>query len=134
MDIRPLSPEVGGLTVVYDPDRDFCTWCRAWLEAQPLRVPVRFTPAGGVEASARLGVLGAGVDLAVVADDGRTWTGAAAFVLCLWATVRHRDLSHALRLPADRRGAEAYFAAVTANRVVYDRLVATCGPAEARSA
>jgi len=55
MDVAPLSPEVGRLTVVYDPDGAFCAWCRAWLETQTVLVPVRFTPAGGPEAQARLG-------------------------------------------------------------------------------
>jgi predicted DCC family thiol-disulfide oxidoreductase YuxK len=122
-DLAPLSPDVGRLTVVYDPDDGFCSWCRAWLEAQPLLVPVRFTPAGGPEAQARLGVLGAGAELVVVADDGRAWTGAAAFVMCVWATARHRDLASALRLPMARMGAEAFFHAVTANRAVLDRLL-----------
>jgi hypothetical protein len=91
-------------------------------------VPVRFTPAGGPEAQARLGVLGAGAELVVVADDGRAWTGAAAFVMCLWATARHRDLASALRLPMVRMRAEAFFHAVTANRAVLDRLL-RAGPA-----
>jgi hypothetical protein len=150
MDIHPLSTEVGGLTVVYAAEPAgsggttqpagsggttqpagsggttqgaFCAWCRSWLETQPLLVPVRFTPAGGPEAVARLGVLGTGAELVVVADDGRAWTGAAAFVMCLWATARHRDLAYALRLPVARMGAEAFFHAVTANRAILDRLL-----------
>jgi len=126
-DIAPLSPDVGRLTVVYDADDAFCAWCRGWLEAQPLLVPVRFTPAGGAEAQARLGVLGVGVDLVVIAQDGRAWTGAAALVMCLWASARHRDLAEALRLPVARTGARAFFSAVTANRAVLDRLLPT-GP------
>lgn len=118
-----LSPDVGALTVVYDPASPFCTWCRGWLQAQPLLVPVRFLPAGGPEAQARLGVLGAGAELVVVADDGRAWTGGAAFVMCLWATARHRDLSSTLRLPVARVGAEAFFHALTANRAILTRLL-----------
>jgi predicted DCC family thiol-disulfide oxidoreductase YuxK len=119
----PLSPDVGRLTVVYDPDGAFCAWCRAWLEHQPLLVPVRFSPVGGPEAVARLGVLGTGAELVVVAEDGRAWTGAAAFVMCLWATARHRDLASALRLPVARMGAEAFFHAVSAHHGVLDRLL-----------
>ncbi len=59
----------------------------------------------------------------VLADDGRAWTGAAAFVMCLWATARHRDLSQALRLPGARMGAEAFFHALAANRAILDRLL-----------
>ena len=132
MDVDPLSNDVGALTVVYQAEPAgsggtsagaFCAWCRSWLEAQPLLVPVRFTPAGGPEAIARLGVLGTGAELVVVASDGRAWTGAAAFLMCLWATARHRDLAYALRLPVARMGAEAFFHAVTANRSVLDRLL-----------
>ena len=121
--VDPLSPEVGGLTVVYDPDDRFAAWCRAWLEVQPLLVPLRFTPAGGPEAQARLGVLGAGAELVVLADDGRAWTEAGAFVMCLWATASHRDLAHAVRLPLARMGAEAFFHAVTADPAVLERLL-----------
>ena len=121
--VAPRSPDVGGLTVVYDQDSPFCSWCRAWLEAQPLLVPVRFIPAGGPEAQARLDVLGAGADLVAVAADGRAWTGAAGFVMCLWATARHRDLTRTLHLPMARMGAEAFFHAVTANRAILDRLL-----------
>jgi len=123
MGATPLSADVGGLTVVYDPTSAFCSWCRTWLETQPLRVPLRFTPAGGAEALARLDVLGAGADLVVVADDGRAWTGAAGFVMCLWATARHRELSRTLHLPMAWMGAEAFFHAVTANRAILDRLL-----------
>ncbi len=122
------SPDVGSLTVYADPASPFCTWCRGWLLAQPLLVPVRFLPAGGPEAQSRLGVLGAGAELVVVADDGRAWTGAGAFVMCLWATARHRELSRTLRLPLAHTGAEAFFHALTANRAMLDRLV---GPAPA---
>ncbi len=118
-----LSADVGALTVVYDPSGAFSTWCRSWLQAQPLLVPVRFTPAGGPQAQARLGVLGTGAELVVVADDGRAWTGAAAFVMCLWATARHRGLASSLHLPVPRMGAEAFFHAVTANRAILDRLL-----------
>ena len=124
MDVAPMSPEVGRLTVVYDPDGAFCAWCRAWLETQTVLVPVRFTPAGGPEAQARLGVLGAGAELVVLAEDGRAWTGAAAVVLCLWATAHHRGLASSLRLPVARMEAEAFFHAFTANRAILDRLLA----------
>ena len=119
----PRSPDVGALTVIYDPASQFCTWCRGWLQAQPLLAPVRFLPAGGPEAQARLGVLGTAAELVVVADDGRAWTGAGAFVMCLWATARHRDLSHTLRLPVARTGAETFFHALTANRAILPRLL-----------
>ena len=117
------SPDLGSLTVFYDAQSPFCTWCRGWLQAQPLLVPVRFLPAGGPEAQSRLGVLGAGAELVVVADDGRAWTGAGAFVMCLWAKARHRELSRTLRLPLARTGAESFFHAITANRAILTRLL-----------
>jgi len=123
MSVAPLSADVTGFTVVFDSDNSFSTWCRGWLEGQALAVPLRFTPAGGSEARSRLGVLGTGADLVVLADDGRAWTGAAALVMCLWATARHRDLSRALRLPVEWMAAESFFHAVTADRVILDRLV-----------
>lgn len=141
MDIHPLSTDVGTLTVVYQDGPAgsggtthgaFSAWCRAWLESQPLLVPVRFTPAGSPEATARLGVLGTGAELVVVAEDGRAWTGAAAFVMCLWATARHRELAYALRLPVARTGAEVFFHAITANRAILDRLLSPAPRAAGR--
>lgn len=32
----------------------------------------------------------------MVADTGEVWTGDAAWVVCLWATVDHRGLAHGL--------------------------------------
>ena len=129
MEVHPLSPEVGRLTVVYDAGGGFCAWCRGWLENQPLLVPLRFTPAGGAEAQDRLGVLGTGAELVVIAEDGRAWTGANALVMCLWATAAHRELSFALRLPVVRMGAQAFFYSLTENHGLLDRLLAGGGQA-----
>ena len=124
----PRSPDVGSLTVFYDTDSPFCTWCAGWLQSQPLLVPVRCLPAAGPEAQARLGALATGAELVVVAADGRGWSGAAAFVMALWATARHRDLAVTVRLPVARLGAEAFFHALTANRAVLTRLVGSAPP------
>ena len=94
-----MSPTA--LTVVYDAGCAFCRRCRDWLAAQPTHVPLRFEAAGG-----RPG------ELVVVADDGRAWTGPAAFVMCLWATTAYRPVSYRLR----GRAGEAFFRAVSAER------------------
>ena len=90
------------LTVFYDEGCAFCRRCRDWLQAQPTFVPLHLTPSP----ESRPG------ELVVQADDGRVWTGPAAFTMCLWATKRYRSLSYSLTGPA----AEAFFRTISANR------------------
>ena len=98
------------LTVFYDEGCAFCCRCRDWLRAQPTFVPVELV--GG--APPRPG------ELVVQADDGRVWTGLAAFTMCPWATKRYRSLSYTVTGPA----AEAFFRNVSAHR---ERLAAMLG-------
>jgi predicted DCC family thiol-disulfide oxidoreductase YuxK len=116
-----MADDVGTLTVYTDERCGFCDWCRQWLRAQPLLVPVQFAPAGGEEARRRLGALAASDDLVVQADDGRVWAGGGAFILCLWATERHRDLARTLRMPVVRMSAERFFRSLSSNRDVMAR-------------
>ena len=121
----PMDGDVAGLTVYADEACGFCGWCRGWLSAQSLLVPMRFAPAGGEEAQRRLGPLADGTldDLVVQADDGRVWVGPSAFVLCLWATEHHRDLAMRLRIPGFKLTAERFFHMISANRKTLARFV-----------
>ncbi|WP_327067615.1 DUF393 domain-containing protein [Kitasatospora sp. NBC_01250] len=96
-------PPVGLLTVLHDPHCGLCRHLTAWLRRQPQLVPLRFLPVAsyaarryfpGLDHHASLG------ELTVVADTGEVWRGAEAFVACLWALTRHRELSLRLSTPA----------------------------------
>ncbi len=105
------------LTVFYDEECELCRRCRAWLEVQPTWVPMRFVEADAEQAHRLLGqVPWLGTELVVIADDGATWIGPAAFLTCLWATKRYRGWSHRLSGPAFAPLAERFFTAVSSNR------------------
>lgn len=90
------------LYVLYDAGCPMCSRFRSWLVAQPHVIPVTAVPAGSPEARALLPHLDHDATLrevTVVADTGAVWTGASAWVTCLWATVEHRDLATRLSTP-----------------------------------
>jgi predicted DCC family thiol-disulfide oxidoreductase YuxK len=91
------------LTVLYDGDCSLCTRFREWLAEQALLVPLDLVPAGSDEALRRFPTLDHDrtlEEVTVVADDGSVWTGPSAWVMCLWATARHRGLAERLATPA----------------------------------
>jgi len=103
-----VQPSLRCLTVLYDAQCGLCQRARAWLAAQPAYVQLEFLPAGSPAARERyprLDVAATLGELHVVADDGRVWSGARAWVMCLWALRETRSLS--LRLAGPRRMAVA---------------------------
>lgn len=90
------------LVVLYDAGCPMCSRFRSWLVEQPHLVPVTAVPAGSPEARRLLPGLDHTAtlrEITVVADTGAVWTGASAWVTCLWATVEHRDLATRLSTP-----------------------------------
>ena len=121
-EVSPANP--AGLTVVYDGACAFCRRCRAWLEAEPTYLPLRFLPAGSVEAQERWrGLPWLGYDLVVVGDSGEVWIGPAAFLTCLWATRRYRGWAGALSGPTLAPLAERFFSLVSHQRRRMNRLL-----------
>ncbi|MGI8754748.1 MAG: thiol-disulfide oxidoreductase DCC family protein [Acidimicrobiales bacterium] len=111
-----------GITVFYDAGCALCRRCRAWLESQRTWVPVRFAVASATEAQELLpDVPWLGTELVVIGDDGATWVGPAAFLTCLWATVRYRSWSRRLAGPAFAPMAERFFHLVSDNRAWLNR-------------
>lgn len=105
------------LTVVYDEDCELCRRCRQWLSTEPAHVRLEFLAAGSSAAKRRYGKLSwYPSELMVVADDGRAWVGPAAFLMCLWATVRWRLMSRRLRGRALGPLVEHFFQNLSANR------------------
>lgn len=90
------------LYVLYDAGCPMCSRFRSWLVTQPHVIPVMAVAAGSADARALLPHLDHDAtlrEITVVADAGAVWTGASAWVTCLWATVEHRDLATRLATP-----------------------------------
>lgn len=102
MNDRPSAGRVGRLVVLYDAGCPMCSRFRSWLVLQPHLVPVTAVAAGSPEARRLLPHLDHAATLrevTVVGDTGAVWTGASAWVTCLWATVEHHDLATRLSTP-----------------------------------
>ncbi|MCA9592328.1 MAG: DUF393 domain-containing protein [Myxococcales bacterium] len=104
-------------TVLYDEGCELCQRCRAFLEVEPAYVELTLLAAGSDEARLRFGTLPwLGQELVVVAEDGRVWAGAAAFLVCLWALRDYREWSYRLSGPALAPLAERFFRVLSAER------------------
>ena len=90
------------LVVLYDAGCPMCSRFRSWLVEQPHLLEVTAVPAGSSTARALLPHLDHAAtlrEITVVGDGGQVWTGAHAWVVCLWATAEHRDLALRLSTP-----------------------------------
>lgn len=115
------------MAIIYDDTCPFCVGCATWLARQPTLLPVRLLPATAPATIEQHGHRpGYGAELLVVADDGRTWVGPAAFVATLWCLATYRGLSTHLTGPAAR----AFFTRLSGARGTLGRAVGRpdCGP------
>ncbi len=115
----------GALTVLYDESCALCRRARDWLLTQPCLVPVRLLPAGSPFARSQYAAAEPwlGKELVVVDEHGNAWVGPAAFVTCLWATARYRQISFSLARPAFAPLAERFFMFVSKRRDRFGRWV-----------
>jgi len=104
------------LTVLYDGNCGFCVTCRWWLADQPAFIPLEFVPAGSPEATRRFPDLHEAGELSVVSDDGQVWTGASAWIMCLFALEDYRELAIRLSTPRLMPVARRLFEAVSNGR------------------
>jgi predicted DCC family thiol-disulfide oxidoreductase YuxK len=110
------------LTVLYDERCAFCLRCRDWLLGQPCLVDVELLPAGSAIAKQRYGSFPMlGDELVVFDDRGRGWVGAAAFLMCLWATARYRAWAYRFARPHLAPHAERFFRFVSKRRDRWNR-------------
>ena len=108
-----------GLTVLYDAQCEVCRSARDWLRDQSKFVRMRFVPAGSATARRLYPSLDHEStlrDITVIDDRGRIYTGAKAWVMCLWATREHRARAISLTSPALWPFARRFIAWVGANR------------------
>ena len=107
------------LTVLYDAHCRVCRSARDWLRDQPTFVRLRLVAAGSDAAKRLYPSLDHGAtlrDITVIDDAGRIYTGAKAWVMCLWATREHRARALSLASPALWPFAKRFIAWVSANR------------------
>ncbi len=110
---------MNGLTVVYDANCPLCRRCREWVLAQGHLVHFDFVAADEPWVQDWLGALvPIGDELVVVADDGSTWIGPDAFIVCLWGLERYRSLAVRLQRPGARGLAKQAFHLVSSGRGV----------------
>lgn len=105
------------LTVLYDEHCAVCRRAHRWLSTEDAYVNFELLAAGSPAAQERYGSLPwKGTELVVVSDDGDAWIGHAAFLTCLWATVRYRPLSYLLSRRALVPLAEVFFKHLSKHR------------------
>lgn len=119
------------LTVLYDEQCGLCRRARDWLLTQPMWVEMELLAAGSAAARSRYGSIPwVGQDLVVVADDGRIWRDAPAFLMCLWATRRYRKYARTLSGSAFKPVATAFFNGISKRRheigSIFDDECASC--------
>jgi len=120
----PAGDAPHALLVLYDEQCALCRRCRHWLESQPTHVPLTFLAAGSQLAREQYhDVPWLGADLVVIDDHGDVWAGAAAFLLCLWATVQYRVWAYRLSGRALAPLAETFFHFISSNRRTIGRVV-----------
>ncbi len=120
---------MGGLTVIYDANCPLCRRCREWVLAQRHLVEIRFVAAQEPWVQDWLGALvPIGDELVVVGDDGSTWVGPDAFIVCLWGLERYRSLAARLQRPGTRAVAKQAFHMVSSGRGVASLFVGADAP------
>jgi len=126
--VRDSGPQIPRqrFTLLYDESCELCRRCRHWLSSQPTHVDLTFLACGAPEAVERYGDLPwYKIELMLVAEDGRAWIGASAFVMSLWATVRYRPASYRLQGTHFAPLAERFFHALSANRGVVSGMLSS---------
>ena len=114
------------LTVFYDADCGVCTRFRRWMVKEPAYVELIFLPYDSrraLELVPSLPERGADREIVVMADDGRLWQGAGAWVTCLWTLRRWRKWARRLASPALLPLAAKVCGLVSANRLSLSRLL-----------
>ena len=114
------------LTVFYDANCGVCTSFRRWVNGEPAYLVLEFLPYNCRRASEICPDLlkrGADREVIVMADDGRLWQGAEAWVTCLWALRRWRGWSKRLAKAVLLPFAEKLCKLVSSNRLTLSRLL-----------
>jgi predicted DCC family thiol-disulfide oxidoreductase YuxK len=108
------------LTIFYDPRCGLCSRFRRWMQAQASYVQLAFVPYDSPLARSIcpcIDHMRADEEIVIMADDGRLWQGAAAWVTCLWALQDYREWSARLAQPHMQGLAKKVVRWVSSNRI-----------------
>ena len=101
-DTNPPAQPVQGLAVFFDQECNLCRACRSWLQAQDKYFPVEFMAyqsRRARELCPQLAELNPDKEIVVMADNGQIYQGGSAWIMCLYALRRYRELSFKLAHP-----------------------------------
>lgn len=90
------------LTVIFDDHCAFCDRCVQWLRHERCYVPLTFLPLHASETRAQFPKLSNEINLQrfiVIDDRGGVYLESAGRLMCLYATVRYRQLAMGLSKP-----------------------------------
>jgi len=125
--IDPPDPNapIRGLAVFFDQDCNLCRACRRWLLAQDKFLPVEFMPYQSSRARRicpQLLSLNPDKEIVVMADNGQIYQGGSAWIMCLYALKKYRELSFKLAHPMLLPLAKKMCHVISERRMVLSRL------------
>ena len=114
------------LTVLYDPTCPLCCKAATWLNEQPQYVPLVFCAAGSPAARETFPWLDPEAtrgQLTVVGDSGEVYYDERGWLMCLWATKRHRATALRFSTPGMQHQAKRFVLWVSQHRQTLSSLV-----------
>ncbi|WP_436771412.1 thiol-disulfide oxidoreductase DCC family protein [Yinghuangia sp. YIM S09857] len=131
----PTVPPIRRITVLYDSRCPLCTAVSQWLARRPKLVAIDLVAAGSARARNRYPDLDHERtlrEITVVGDAGQVYSGAHAWVVCLWALRGYRPLATRLSTPTALPLAKAAVVAAAkisaATRRASEDCAGDCGP------
>lgn len=107
------------LTVLYDPTCPLCRKAADWLASQDMYVAIAFVPAGSPAARSAF----PGIDheatrntLTVIGDGGEVYYDERGWLMCLWATRKHRAMALRFSQPGMQGAAKRFVLWVSRHR------------------
>ncbi|MDI2128442.1 thiol-disulfide oxidoreductase DCC family protein [Yinghuangia seranimata] len=123
-------PSLRRITVLYDAACPLCVAVSGWLARQPKLIPIDLISAGSARARNRYPELDHARTLrevTVIGDAGQVYTGAYAWIMCLWALYAYRPMSYRLATPAGLPVAKAAVVAAAKISSATRREAGDCG-------
>ena len=93
---------VAAIAVFYDQECNLCRTCRRWLMSQDKFFPMEFMAyqsRRALKVCPQLMELNPDKEIVVMADNGQIYQGGSAWIMCLYALRRYRELSFKLAHP-----------------------------------
>jgi predicted DCC family thiol-disulfide oxidoreductase YuxK len=118
---------LNNLFVLYDSSCELCRRCRNWLQFQKQIVALTFIEAASADAKEIFPLLDHArtlSELTVISDLGGVYTGAKAWLMCLWALTEYRGWARTLATPELLPTARKFLTMMSENRKAISQLIA----------